>query len=122
MKIFEVILEADSNDFIKPFLPFAKEELQINHLPEIKLVDHVPNASGTTFGCYSPDDKCIYLVSNGRHPKDVLRTLAHELVHYKQDLQDVLDDNSGMTGSEEENEANATAGVIMRNFSEENPE
>ena len=122
MKIFEVITESESNDLIKSFLPFAKEELQINELPEIKIVDRVPGASGTTFGCYSPEDQCIYLVGTGRHPKDVLRTLAHELVHYKQDLQDVLDHESGTTGSEEENEANARAGVIMRNFSEENPE
>ena len=121
-KIFEVMHESHKNDFIKPFLPFAKEYLQINQLPLIKVVDRIPGADGTTFGCFSQTDKCIYIVSNDRHPKDVLRTLAHELVHYKQDLQDQLDTESGITGSEEENEANATAGVIMRNYSEQNPE
>ena len=101
---------------------FAKEHLQIDQLPTIKVVDRIPGADGTTFGCYRQEDGCIYIVSNGRHPKDVLRTLAHELVHYKQDLQDQLDLDSGATGSEEENEANAEAGVIMRNYSEQNPE
>lgn len=122
MKIFEIMYESHENDFIKPFLPFVKEYLQINQLPKIKVVDRIPGGNGTTFGCYKQDDGCIYLVSKGRHPKDVLRTLAHELVHYKQDLQDQLDTESGITGSEEENEANATAGVVMRNYSEQNPE
>jgi Zn-dependent peptidase ImmA (M78 family) len=122
MKIFEVMYESHENDFIKPFLPFVKEYLQVNQLPTIKVVDRIPGADGTTFGCYRQEEETIYIVSKGRHPKDVLRTLAHEIVHYKQDLQDVLDNDSGITGSEEENEANATAGVIMRNYSEQNPE
>jgi Zn-dependent peptidase ImmA (M78 family) len=122
MKIFEVMHESHGTDYIKPFLPFAKEELQIKHLPTIKVVDRIPGAEGTTFGCYRPEEICIYLVANGRHPKDVLRTLAHELVHYKQDLQDQLDKDSGMTGSNEENDANARAGVVMRKYSQENPE
>jgi Zn-dependent peptidase ImmA (M78 family) len=122
MKIFEVMYESHENDFIKPFLPFVKEYLQVNQLPTIRVVDRIPGADGTTFGCYRQEEETIYIVSKGRHPKDVLRTLAHEIVHYKQDLQDVLDNDSGITGSEEENEANATAGVIMRNYSEQNPE
>ena len=44
------------------------------------------------------------------------------LFRSKQDLQDVLGPESGATGSKEENEANATAGVVMRNYSEQNPE
>jgi hypothetical protein len=121
-KIFEIMHESHETDYIKPFLPFAQEELQINQLPTIRVVDRIPGADGTTFGCYRPEETTIYLVAKGRHSKDVLRTLAHELVHYKQDLQDQLHDESGVTGSEEENEANAQAGVVMRNYSEANPE
>ena len=35
-------------------------------------------------GFFQPSDFEIHLFLNGRHPKDVLRTLAHELVHVKQ--------------------------------------
>jgi Zn-dependent peptidase ImmA (M78 family) len=120
MKIYEV---ADPiHRQLPDFLKFALEELQINEHPRIDVVDQVPGADGLTFGRYDPDTRTIYLVSKGRHPKDVFRTLAHELVHYKQDIQDQLGPESGATGSKEENEANATAGVIMRNYSEENPE
>ena len=53
---------------------------------------------------------------------DVCRTLAHELVHYSQDLKNELeDDNAGATGSPQENEANAEAAVIMRNWGKKHP-
>jgi hypothetical protein len=51
-----------------------------------------------------------------------LRTLAHELIHYKQDSQGRIKPDSGETGSPEENEANAGAGIIMRDFDQANPE
>jgi len=119
-KIFEIMHESHKNDFIKSFLPFAKEHLGIEELPIVKIVDYLGN--GTTFGQFNPEDQTIKIVTKGRHPKDVLRTLAHELVHYKQDQEGQLDHTSGETGSEEENEANAQAGVIMRDYSEQNPE
>lgn len=122
MKIFEVMHESHGNDFIKSFLPFVQKHLDIKQLPVVKVVDRIPGADGMTFGCFNPEEKCIYLVTKGRHPKDAMRTLAHELVHYKQDVEDRLNNESGATGSNEENEANAEAGVIMRNYSEENPE
>jgi hypothetical protein len=51
-----------------------------------------------------------------RNMADVLRTLAHELVHHKQNELGKLDPNSGKTGSDIENEANIKAGIIMRDF------
>jgi len=57
-----------------------------------------------------------------RHPIDIMRTLAHELVHYQQDVEHKIGPDSGATGSPIENEANALAGQIMRRFDEENPE
>jgi len=50
-----------------------------------------------------------------------LRTLAHELVHRKQQLEDRLYVGAGDDGSDIENEANAEAGVIMRKFGKANP-
>ena len=47
---------------------------------------------------------------------DILRTLAHELVHRKQAEDGRLNITSGETGSDIENEANAQAGVLLRNF------
>jgi hypothetical protein len=53
---------------------------------------------------------------------DVCRTLAHELVHFKQDIGGQLEgENPGATGSPQENEANAEAAVIMRNWGKRFP-
>ena len=48
-------------------------------------------------GYFDPDKKAIRLFIHNRHPKDVLRTLAHELIHWKQDIDGVID-KSGYTG------------------------
>jgi Zn-dependent peptidase ImmA (M78 family) len=53
---------------------------------------------------------------------DILRTLAHELVHHKQNLDGRINYESGETGSDIENEANAKAGVLLRDFGKKNNE
>ena len=53
---------------------------------------------------------------------DILRTLAHELVHYKQKTLGKIKHDSGETGSPEENQANTIAGIIMRHFNKEYPD
>ena len=119
MKIFEV---TDSIHSLLPnFIKFACEELGLEEYPTIDVVNEVPGDAGLTFGAYHPQSNTIYLVAKGRHPKDVFRTLAHELVHYKQRQENRITPESGETGSDEENEANAQAGVVMRNYSQANP-
>lgn len=115
----ESINESATNEFVKKFLPWVAQELGIKKLPKIKLLKEPMNDS---FGTYDSAENCLYLVTAGRHPVDVLRTLAHELTHHKQNLAGVLDAHSGQTGTEEENQANANAGIVMRNFNAEYPE
>jgi len=115
----ESINESVTNKFVKKFLPWLQKELDIKQLPKIELLDRPMN---TSFGTYDADNNCLYLVTAGRHPIDVLRTLAHELTHHKQNLAGQLDANSGDTGTDEENEANANAGIVMRDFASANPE
>ena len=73
-----------------------------------------------SFGGYMPSTSNISVVVHNRNMADILRTLAHELVHHMQNLDDRLTDNSGDDGSPEENEANALAAVIMRQYGREN--
>lgn len=108
-----------TDKFVKKFLPWVARELDIKQLPEIKLLDRPMN---TSFGTYDSETNTLYLVTAGRHPVDVLRTLAHELTHHKQNMAGILDPHSGGTGTEEENEANSQAGIVMRNFNQEHPE
>ena len=62
----------------------------------------------------------ITISTKGRHIMDTFRTLAHEMVHHKQNLNNELHSESGATGSEHENQANSEAGIIMRKFATTN--
>lgn len=42
-------------------------------------------------GYFDPESNGIRLFINGRHPKDVLRTLAHELIHWKQQREGTIE-------------------------------
>lgn len=56
----------------------------------------------------------VYIAN--RNMADVCRTIGHELIHTAQNLKGELNPNSGETGSDQENEANALAGVLLRHF------
>ena len=109
-------------DALRDFLPIAVEHLEIKKLPKIKLLDEVETEHMPSFGKFSDDDRTIHLGIKNRHPNDILRTLAHELTHYAQGQRDELDADSGATGSPEEDQANAEAGVIMREFNQQFPQ
>jgi hypothetical protein len=109
-------------DALRDFLPLAVKHLKIKELPKIKLLGDVETDHMPSFGKFSNDDRTVHLGIKNRHPNDILRTLAHEMVHYVQGEQDRLDADSGATGSTEEDEANAEAGVIMREFNQQFPQ
>ena len=107
---------------IKDFLPIAMDVIGLKTLPDIKLVVSVPDTDQPTFGKFVNEENRIYLSIEDRHPLDILRTLAHELVHYKQGIEHELEADSGRTGSPEENEANMLGGIVMRYFNKAHPE
>jgi PGDYG protein len=110
-------------DVMRKFLVIAKEEIGLDQLPKIHWSwDDKIAPDSPSFGRFTNDDKAIKIIMRNRHPIDIMRTLAHELVHYKQDVEHKIGPDSGKTGSPIENEANALAGQIMRRFDEENPQ
>jgi Zn-dependent peptidase ImmA (M78 family) len=127
MRYQELIAEAKTTEqqfleIMQAFLPFAMKELKLKELPKFRLMSEIPNDGQPTFGKYVNEENTIYLALNQRHPLDITRTLAHELVHYKQGTEHQLDDTSGHTGSPQENQAHEIAGIIMRNFNKAHPE
>ena len=64
----------------------AKKEFDIQNAPQLHLRQDQENAQGI-FGktaYYSPSDMSIVLYITKRHPKDICRSFAHELVHHHQ--------------------------------------
>jgi hypothetical protein len=108
---------------VRDFLPVAKKELGMSRIPKVKLQKHIGVEDGqATFGRYVQEENVIYLGIADRHPVDILRTLAHELVHAKQDMEGKLYNGAGETGSPIENEAHMIAGIIMRHFNKKFPD
>jgi hypothetical protein len=108
---------------LKEFVEYCKEYLKLKSLPPLKMsYDPTTAESRRSFGGYDPNNKSIELSVANRHQADVFRTLAHELVHFKQDIQNRLTPESGKTGHQHENEANPAAAIIMRNFAQMRPE
>ena len=71
---------------IKQFVPFAKEQMGFSRPPKLFLRQDSTNAAnplGKT-GFYDPDKESITLYTTGRHPKDIMRSLSHELMHHTQ--------------------------------------
>ena len=128
MKVKELLTESlakpDTYKILLEFIRFAANHLELNSLPKFDFkFSNRESVNRKSFGGYAPGEKHIDVTVVNRHIMDVCRTLAHELVHYKQDLDNQLeDDEAGSTGSPQENEANAQAAVIMRNWGKKHPE
>jgi len=89
----------DIDDMIHNLLGFAQKRFGFKRPPVIHLDSDQNNASlplGKT-GYYSPNTFEIHIFVDGRHPKDILRSLAHELVHHTQNEQGSLA-SGGHTG------------------------
>lgn len=126
MKAREILTEGmdrkTTYTILLDFIKFAAEHLELDSLPKFDFkFDTKRSVEHHSFGGYGSEHINITVVN--RHIMDVCRTLAHELVHYKQDLNHELDgDDPGATGSPQENEANAEAAVIMRNWGKKHPD
>ncbi len=83
-------------DLINKFYPHAKEKLGFDHPVRVIMRQDAENAQqslGKT-AYYDPAEKLIVLYVTDRHPKDVLRSFSHELVHHAQNCRGELDDLS----------------------------
>ena len=84
---------------IKQFLPFAQEKMGFERPPRLFLKQDSQNASNplgkTAF--YDPSAMSITLFVSERHPKDVMRSLSHELVHHTQNCNGDFE-NAGEVG------------------------
>jgi len=99
----------------------------IDPVPSIELVgDDVDNAEkflGKT-AYYDPINKSITLYTYGRHPKDIVRSYAHEMIHHIQNLEDRLGDVSTTNTLEDdhindlEKEANLKGTMTFRNWTD----
>jgi len=100
------------------------QKMNITPLPEIKIKRDLVEASdffGRT-AYYDPNIKEIVLYTEGRHPKDVMRSFTHEMIHHIQNLEGRLseiqtsDTNADDNLLELEKEAYLNGNITFRNW------
>jgi phosphopantetheine adenylyltransferase len=67
--------------------------MNIRPLPKVKFVNDDAENAQNFFGktaYYDPNNRVIVLYTMGRHPKDIMRSYAHEMVHHMQNCEDRL--------------------------------
>ena len=89
-------------DVLKPliqrFMPFAQQQMGFDRPPKLFLRQDSQNAAdpmGKT-GFYDPQNESITIYISGRHPKDIMRSLAHELQHHTQNCNGQFDKVTNM--------------------------
>ena len=86
----------DLKKYIASFYPYAQKQLGFSRPPRLFFVQDETNATdilGKT-AYYEPETETIKVYVTNRHPKDILRSFSHELVHHAQNCRGDFDNDS----------------------------
>lgn len=121
-KLLKEVFQRPHAIILNKAIDYVCNDLGINK-PKITLISKESHARDNgSFAGYSPSTKDISVVTFNRNLADIMRSVAHELFHLKQDIDGRLNQNSGKDGDIFENEANSYAGKIMREIGRNIPE
>lgn len=112
-------------DHINNLCDFLCNKLGINSAPTVELIDNDELNGSDIFGktAYYEPHKCnIVLYTLNRHPKDILRSYSHEMIHhYQNELGKLTDINTTNTNEDSnlnklEEEAYLKGNIYFRNW------
>jgi hypothetical protein len=101
--------------------------MNIEPLPNLEFIDGDNNNASNFLGktaYYDPNTQTIVLYTEGRHPKDIARSYAHEMVHHTQFLEDRLGNITTTNTTEDdklnqiESEAYLKGNMTFRNWTD----
>ena len=104
-----------------------KKGRNVEPLPKVEFVDGDTENAKEFLGktaYYDPNTQTIVLYTEGRHPKDIVRSFSHEMVHHTQFLEDRLGDIQTTDTTEDDNldqieqEANLVGTMTFRNWTD----
>ena len=115
----------DYTPYMGSILEYMLDEgMNIQPLPEVKIRKDLTE-SEQFFGktaYYDPNENTIVLYTQGRHPKDVMRSFTHEMVHHIQNLEGRLGNIQTSNTNEDdsllelEKEAYLVGNITFRNW------
>ena len=104
-----------------------KKGMNILPLPKV-IFKHGDQENASQFlgktAYYSPSDMTVVLYTEGRHPKDIVRSFSHEMIHHIQNLEDRLENISTTNTMEDDNlndierEAYTKGNMVFRNWTD----
>jgi hypothetical protein len=98
---------SEITSMLENFMPFAHERLKFDKEPNIVFESDPENAKRTLgkTAQYEPASMTITVFVDNRHPKDIMRSFSHELVHHTQNCDGQFDQNLGMGEGYAQNDA-----------------
>jgi len=121
-------LEEDFKPYVNPLTDFMAQELNLSPYPSVEYIDSDQENAENIFGrtaYYMPSEQKIVLYTLDRHPKDILRSYAHELIHHHQNLSGTLNHSNTTNTNEDDNlekierEAYETGNIMFRNWEDQ---
>jgi hypothetical protein len=89
---------------------------------DIKFSDKKDSTDMHHTGAYSNGDNTLWVYTGNRNLVDIMRTVAHELVHRRQDVEDRVEGVETGPGHPLEQEADVVAGTLMKLYAKKFPE
>ena len=115
-------LNDDKKDKLNSFVKFVKKELGIEKVPTISIQANRDGLKTTAHYDYTKENKIVRVYGKNRALVDIMRSVAHELVHHKQFEEGRLDGPQPPDiGGEIEDEANAKAGQFIKMYAKKDP-
>jgi hypothetical protein len=116
------LLNDNNKEKLNEFVKFVKSQLELDSVPTIVIKSNRDGLKTTANYDYTKENKVVKVYGKNRALVDIMRSVAHELVHHKQFEQGRLEVRPPDIGGEIEDEANAKAGQYIKMFSKENPD
>lgn len=88
-----MLINQETQDLAKDLIAFMQAKFALECLPRVHFISNKKNSKnilGMTGG-YEPDGETITVYVADRHPKDILRSLAHEMMHHVQKCKGMMD-------------------------------
>ena len=113
-------LNDDKKEKLNSFVKFVKEQLELRDVPTVSIQNHRNGLKTTANYDYTKENKVVKVCMKNRALVDVMRSIAHELVHHKQWEDGRLNGPKPPDiGGEIEDEANAKAGQFIKMFAKQ---
>ena len=114
-------LNDDNKEKLTAFVKFVKDQLELKTVPTISIKGNRDGLKTTANYDYTKENKIIKVYGKNRALIDIMRSVAHEMVHHKQFEDGRLEQRPPDIGGEIEDEANAKAGQYIKLYSKEDP-